>query len=80
MLRVFIMSDLTNELVFLLHANENGLSDQQISAHFGSRYSDLVPIINAMLSNNRLQLFTQGGTLIYKYVREEVAAKFEGLG
>ena len=74
------MSDLTNELLFLLQANENGLSDQQISAHFGSRYTDLVPIINVLLGNNRLQLFTQAGVLIYKIVKEEIAAKFDGLG
>jgi hypothetical protein len=72
---------LANQLILLLQGNdERGLSDEQISAHFGANYVDLVPIINSMLSSNRLQLFSQGGALIYKIVKEELAAKFEGLG
>lgn len=71
---------LSNELLMLLQANENGLSDEQISSHFGHRYPDLVPIINDLLGSNRVQLFTQGGVLVYKVVHEETAAKFEGLG
>jgi AraC-like DNA-binding protein len=72
---------LAQQLIALLQVNdEKGLSDQQISAHFGPHYTALAPIINAMLSSNRLQLFTQGGILIYKIVREEIAAKFDGLG
>lgn len=77
------MSDATQlaeELLSLLNANESGLSDEQISTHFGPRYGELVHILNDLLSMNRLQLFTQGGVLIYRLIREETAAKFEGLG
>jgi hypothetical protein len=73
-------SNIAEELLQLLNSNENGLSDEQISNHFGPRYAELVPILNDLLSMNRLQLFTQGGVLIYRLVREETAAKFEGLG
>ena len=73
-------SNLAEELLSLLNANESGLSDEQISNHFGPRYGELVAILNDLLSMNRLQLFTQAGVLIYKLVREETAAKFEGLG
>jgi cytochrome c-type biogenesis protein CcmH/NrfF len=73
-------SNIAEELLNLLNSNESGLSDEQISGHFGARYGELVPILNDLLSMNRLQLFTQGGVLIYRLVREETAAKFEGLG
>ncbi len=71
---------LGSELLRLLQANESGLSDQQISSHFGSRYSELEPIINDLLGMNRMQLFTQNGMLVYKIIQEETAAKFDGLG
>jgi hypothetical protein len=75
------MSGLENEIVQLLQTHENGLSDEQISMHFGARYADLVSILNNLLALNRLQLFRgPGGSLIYKLIREETAAKFEGLG
>eukprot|EP00596_Hydrurales_sp_CCMP1899_P002715 CAMPEP_0119035672 /NCGR_PEP_ID=MMETSP1177-20130426/2852_1 /TAXON_ID=2985 /ORGANISM="Ochromonas sp, Strain CCMP1899" /LENGTH=271 /DNA_ID=CAMNT_0006994297 /DNA_START=86 /DNA_END=898 /DNA_ORIENTATION=- len=73
-------SSIGEELLQLLNANESGLSDEQISNHFGPRYGELVPILNELLSMNRLQLFTQGGVLIYRIVQEETAAKFDGLG
>jgi DNA-directed RNA polymerase III subunit RPC6 len=71
---------LGTELLALLQTNDEGLSDEQISAHFGSRYPDLVPVINDLLAVNRLQLLTQGDILFYRIVQEETAAKFEGLG
>lgn len=73
-------SAISDELLTLLEANESGLSDEQISSHFGDRYATLVSTINDLLSMNRLQLFTSNGVLVYKIVREETAAKFEGLG
>jgi DNA-directed RNA polymerase III subunit RPC6 len=73
-------STIADELLQLLNQDENGLSDEQISNHFGARYAELVPLLNDLLSMNRLQLFTQGGVLIYRLVHEETAAKFEGLG
>ena len=73
-------ASLSYELSSLLQASERGLTDEQISTHFGARYAELVPVINEMLGSNRLQLFTMGGSLVYKVVEEETAAKFEGLG
>eukprot|EP00607_Mallomonas_marina_P003414 CAMPEP_0182433336 /NCGR_PEP_ID=MMETSP1167-20130531/62560_1 /TAXON_ID=2988 /ORGANISM="Mallomonas Sp, Strain CCMP3275" /LENGTH=255 /DNA_ID=CAMNT_0024621907 /DNA_START=178 /DNA_END=945 /DNA_ORIENTATION=+ len=40
----------------------------------------MVPIINDLLSSNRLQLLMQDGVVVYKLIHEEKAAKFEGLG
>ena len=74
------MTHLGDELLFLLQSNESGLSDEQISHHFGDRYPQLVPIINDLLGVNRLQLFHQGKSLVYKIVHAETAAKFDGLG
>ncbi len=72
--------ELTDEFLQLLQYNEEGLSDDQINGHFGDRYQGLAPVLNSLLSANRLQLFQKNGTLFYKLVREETAAKFEGLG
>jgi cytochrome c-type biogenesis protein CcmH/NrfF len=47
-------SSIAEELLQLLNANESGLSDEQISNHFGPRYGELVPILNDLLSMNRL--------------------------
>lgn len=71
---------LRDEFSRLLNSNDNGLPDSQLKDHFGERYAGLAVIINDMLSSNRLQLFTQGGMIIYKLIREETAIKFEGLG
>jgi hypothetical protein len=73
---------LTTELLNFLFAYENGVPDGQISQHFGSRYKDLVPVINELLRTNRLQLFTQGtsGIPVYRAVKQETVHKLEGLG
>lgn len=71
---------LSEELLRLLLASEEGLSDEQIRAHFGGRYEQLVSAINELLAANRLLLFTSAGSLVYKAVKEETALKFEGLG
>eukprot|EP01039_Chlorochromonas_danica_P002818 gene2818-3072_t len=71
---------LSEELLRLLLASEEGISDEQIRSHFGGRYEQLVPAINDLLASNRLLLFTQAGSLVYKAVKEETAMKFEGLG
>jgi DNA-directed RNA polymerase III subunit RPC6 len=71
---------LADELLALLHANDDQLSDKDVSMHFGERYPDLVPVINDLLAVNRMQLLTQGDVLFYRIVQEETAAKFEGLG
>lgn len=73
-------SSLNEELLRLLLASDEGLSDEHIRAHFGSRYEQLASAINDLLRSNRLLLFHQGESLWYKAVREETALKFEGLG
>lgn len=73
-------SNLLDDLLHVLHSNESGISDNALRSTFGSKYSDLVPIINDLLQSNRLQLLMQGDTLFYKIVQEEIAAKFNGLG
>ncbi|RYY69066.1 hypothetical protein EON63_24100 [archaeon] len=76
-----MMSLLNDEFLRLLYTAEEGLTDEQIRSHFGVRYAQLTSVINDLLSANRLLLFQQGqGSLVYKAVREETAAKFEGLG
>jgi hypothetical protein len=74
------LSHLAEELLRLLLSNEDGYSDESIRIQFGSKYEQLAPAINELLSANRLQLFTQNGSLFYKAVKEETAVKFEGLG
>mmetsp|Transcript_3882 Transcript_3882/g.5337 ORF Transcript_3882/g.5337 Transcript_3882/m.5337 type:complete len:307 (+) Transcript_3882:18-938(+) len=71
---------LTAELLSLVQSSDEGLTDERVRLTFGPRYEQLAPSINELLSNNRLQLFTQGGALVYKAVKEETAIKFEGLG
>jgi hypothetical protein len=73
-------ASISEELLRLLLASEDGLPDEQVRAHFGTRYEQLVPAINDLLASNRLLLFTQSGSLLYKAVKEETAMKFEGLG
>lgn len=75
-----VLSAIADELLRVLLAHEEGLSDDQIKQAFGARYEQLPNAINELLSANRLQLFTQGTSLVYKAIKEETAAKFEGLG
>lgn len=73
-------SSIADELLRVLLAHEEGVSDDVIKETFGTRYELVAPAINELLSVNRLQLFTQNGTLVYKAIREETAMKFDGLG
>lgn len=61
-------------------AHEDGLSDPQVRSIFGERYVQLEGAINDLLAVNRVQLFTQGASLVYRAIKEETAMKFEGLG
>ena len=74
------MTSLAEEFMNLLKYHEDGLSDNAVKEHFGSRYPDLASIINDFMDANRLQLYTQAGVLVYKIIKEDTAAKFEGLG
>lgn len=74
------MSALADELIRLVQAYEQGVTDTEIQSYFKDRYNSLPPIINALLSQNRLKLFTLNGSLVYKAIDAAIAAKFEGLG
>jgi hypothetical protein len=74
------LSAIADELLRVLLAHEDGISDEQLRSVFGGRYELLAPAINELLTLNRLQLFTQGSALVYKAIKEEVALKFDGLG
>lgn len=74
------ISPLAEQFLNLLLANEHGLSDSQLREHFPPEYYEKLPvIINELLSKNRLQLYEQTNGLLYKAIKEETAAKFEGL-
>lgn len=74
------MSTAADELFRLIQQNENGISDLDVQTHFGARYQSLAPTINTLLNQNKLQLFTANGALVYKAIHESAAVKFEGLG
>lgn len=74
------LSPIAEELLRVLLAHEDGVSDEQVRAVFGTRYELLASAINDLLALNRVQLFTQGNTLVYKAIKEEIAQKFDGLG
>ena len=74
------LSPIADELLRILLAQEEGLNDETLKTIFGTRYEHLALAINELLAINRLQLFTQGGSLLYKAIKEETAQKFEGLG
>ena len=73
-------SALADELLRLIQGYASGISDAEIQAHFKDRYVLLPPVINSLLAQNRLKLFTLNGSLVYKSLNEATAAKFEGLG
>lgn len=68
------------QLLSLLSANEDGVTDESLRQSFKGNYETLVPFINKLLGEKRLQIFKQGGSIVYKLIAEEKAAKFEGLG
>lgn len=58
----------------------NGISNSQLKATFpGDKYVHLVPIINTLTREARLNMSKIGDELIYKLVNEEIASKFAGL-
>jgi hypothetical protein len=74
------ISHLADELLRVLLAHEEGLTDDALRVQYGARYESLPTAINELLGVNRVQLFTQGNSLLYKAIKEETAQKFEGLG
>jgi len=85
------LSAFANELLRTLLSSEDGLSNDQLKAFFpGDKYLSLPGGINELLAANRLQIFTStaheasgaaagNNSLVYKAIREEVAAKLDGL-
>jgi len=75
------MDDLRAQLVELLRQAPVGLSNEQLESHFGAgKMASIAGVVNVLLEQKRLNLFqTATGGLLYKYVAEETAAKFEGL-
>eukprot|EP01038_Epipyxis_sp_PR26KG_P005909 gene5909-8152_t len=74
------LSVMSEELLRVLLAQEDGLSDEQLQSTFGAQYTQLPPAINELLKLNRIQLFTQNGGIVYRAMKEETAVKLEGLG
>ena len=74
------LSALAEEFLRVLLAHEDGVPDDRIKTIFGDRYEELPRALNELLAINRVQLFTNNGSLVYKAIKEETAAKFEGLG
>lgn len=75
--------NLTQELLSLLQRRSEGVTDEELSTHFGSKYLQLPPVINELTSANRLSLFAPGGVglpAVYRIIKEETANKLEGLG
>jgi DNA-directed RNA polymerase III subunit RPC6 len=75
------MEDLKAQLVELLRQAPSGLSNEQLESHFGvGKMASIAGVVNVLLEQKRLNLFqTASGGLLYKYVAEETALKFEGL-
>lgn len=85
------LSAFANELLRTLLSSEDGLSNDQLKVFFpGDKYLSLPGGINELLAANRLQIFTStaqeasgaaagNNSLVYKAIREEVAAKLDGL-
>ena len=74
------LTQFTDEFLRLLLANEDGLSNDKLKTMFSTeKFQQLPSIINNLLSSNRIQIFTQGNSLVYKAIKEEIAVKFDGL-
>lgn len=76
------MEALTGEMIRVLQTSSTKqLSDEKLRAHFHDRHPDkIVAAINELLKSNRLNLLKNAaGSLVYKLVEADTAAKFEGL-
>jgi DNA-directed RNA polymerase III subunit RPC6 len=80
MSKISAHEDLKSQFVELLRQAPSGLSNEQLQRHFGSgKMGAVAQVVNELLEQKRLNLFTQSGGLLYKLVDEGTAAKFEGL-
>ena len=66
-------------------APDGKLSDGALKERFGARYNDLVPILNELLGQNRLELYSSSGkgqglsVCEYKLVDEQTASVLAAL-
>lgn len=71
---------LKNEFIQLFSDPKFQCTNQALKIHFGdTRYLELVPIINELMTSSRLTMSKIGGDLVYSLVSDEVASKFSGL-
>ncbi|KAG6557884.1 hypothetical protein Mapa_000061 [Marchantia paleacea] len=69
-----------NRLLDLCRANPNGLQQSVLDQQMRDVGLDVVTAaINALLGKGHIQLFQQGGSLIYKEANKEESVKFKGL-
>ena len=67
-------------LLFSEEQYKNGISNAQLRSIFGDEHTKLVPIINTLSQQQRINISMLDETeLFYKLVSEEVASKFAGL-
>ena len=71
---------LRERLLALLGTAASGATDSELKQNFGSDYEMIVPLLNELLGQNRIQLFTQSsGEMVFRLVNEDKAAKMNGL-
>ena len=78
---------LQEEVLDIMRHTPEGVTNEQLKAHFGDRFHSLAPVVNALLESRRIALYspaaTGGGgasTLMYRLVSEETVAGLDGLG
>ena len=62
-----------------LEDNADGVPDDALRQQFKENYANLVPIINDLLQQGRLNLFNVNGVIVYKAIKADIAEKFKGL-
>lgn len=71
---------LRERLLALLAASSSGVTDSALKHAFGAEYEMMVPVLNELLGQNRIQLFTQSsGEMLFRLINEDKAAKMSGL-
>lgn len=68
-----------DELLRVVQSYDHGMTDDEVKLYFKTRYISLAPVINSLMQQNKLKVFTLNGVFVYKAVHEVVSAKFEGM-
>ena len=71
--------DLTQTFMSYLESNGGKASDKDLKSKFGSRYAELVSVINSLLGSRRLVMEKTEHGNTYTTQSEEMAAKYDGL-